>query len=60
MRQNISEKMWHNDEREMYEQEEDRDSFISWQLDVKILGIDLKKTKMVSKPTLGGVTLEKG
>lgn len=39
---------------------QDRKSFIFWQLDVKILGIYLTKIKMVSKPTLEGITLGKG
>lgn len=49
------------DEREMHKQGEvgQRGSFISWQWAVKILGISVTKMKMVSKPTVAGITVGK-
>lgn len=45
----------------MYKQVEvGQRQFYSWQLDMKILGIYVTKIKMVSKPTLEEITLEKG
>lgn len=53
--------MAETDEREMHKQGEvgQRGSFISWQWAVKILGISVTKMKMVSKPTLAGITVGK-
>lgn len=63
MRQNISgeKNVAETDEREMDKQREvgQRGSFVSWQWAVKILGTAVTKMKMVSKPTLAGITVGK-